>query len=84
LGSDLWKYLSDSASEKWQMDLAHFARHFLSLIGPSTDRYVEMLLPAEHILEVCARCARVVDMCEGDEQFLLALATHMVTSYEFI
>uniref|UniRef100_A0A915C434 TLDc domain-containing protein n=1 Tax=Parascaris univalens TaxID=6257 RepID=A0A915C434_PARUN len=77
LGSGLWRYLSDSASEKWQLDLAHFGVRFLSLIGTSTDRYVEILLPPERMLRVSAQCAMGEYLREEDEDFLHVLLAHI-------
>ncbi|VDN33226.1 unnamed protein product [Gongylonema pulchrum] len=77
MGSDLWKYLSDGASEKTQMDAAMFSRRFSPLLGSSPSScFVEYLLPAEHLLRICAQCAGIQpDEC--DEDFVAVVSSEM-------
>lgn len=75
-GSDLWKYLSDGGTEKYEMDLEQFGKHASSLLASSTDRYVKVLAPADHLIHICAESAGVDPYGEG-QQFLDVLTKEM-------
>lgn len=49
--------------------------------GTSTDQYVEILLPPEQMLRVCAQCATGEYLREEDEDFLHVLLAHMVSLF---
>lgn len=74
LGSSLWKFLSDNASEKTPMDLNMFSQHFVSLMDPST--LVRLLMPAERLIRICAQSAGV-DVKKCGEELISSVSSQI-------
>ncbi|KJH53117.1 hypothetical protein DICVIV_00615 [Dictyocaulus viviparus] len=76
LAERLWRFLSESESVDGRMTLNEFARNAVSLWETSTDIYVKICQPTQHLIKLCAEAAGAVAR-DGDEQFISNLARNM-------